>query len=46
MRCRSAAEQEPLAGTAPVALTWWLIEVPGSWGRGMPDRRRVAVAQR
>lgn len=27
------AHDEPLAGTAPVALGWLAIEVPGPWGR-------------
>ena len=43
MRCRSAAEQEPLAGSAPVALTWWLIEVPGSWGKRAVEGCRIAA---
>lgn len=43
MRCRSAAEQEPLAGSAPRALTWWLIEVPGSWGKRAVEACRIAA---
>jgi hypothetical protein len=29
----SRAAHEPLAGTAPVALGWLLVEAPGPWGR-------------
>jgi hypothetical protein len=29
----SRAAHEPLAGTAPIALGWLLLEQPGSWGR-------------
>lgn len=32
MRCTQTAAAEPLAGTAPRARWWWLIEVAGSWG--------------
>ena len=32
-RCSLTATQEPLAGTAPLARWWWLLEVPGAWGR-------------
>lgn len=32
-RCREGSRGEPLAGTAPRARWWWLIEVPGPWGR-------------
>lgn len=44
MRCSEAARAEPLAGTAPLARWWWLIEMPGSWGRkALEDCRVPAV---
>lgn len=44
-RCAEGASAEPLAGTAPRARWWWLIEVPGSWGRKAVEECRVpAVA--
>jgi len=43
-RCAEGAAQEPLAGTAPRARWWWLIELPGSWGRdAVKDCRVPAV---
>ena len=42
MRCSEAAIAEPLAGTAPAARWWWLIEVPGAWGRNAVADCRVA----
>lgn len=43
-RCADTAAAEPLAGTAPRARWWWLIEVPGSWGRqAVADCRVPAV---
>ncbi len=32
---------EPLAGTAPLARTWWLVEDPGPWGAGAPRTSRL-----
>lgn len=44
MRCSESALVEPLAGTAPLARWWWLIEVPGAWGRdAVADCRVPAV---
>ena len=44
MRCSEGARAEPLAGTAPLARWWWLIEVPGPWGRkALEDCRVPAV---
>jgi hypothetical protein len=44
MRCSIAASAEPLAGTAPLARWWWLIEVPGAWGRqAIADCRVPAI---
>jgi hypothetical protein len=44
IRCAETAAPEPLAGTAPIARWWWLIEVPGSWGRqAVKDCRIPAV---
>ena len=43
-RCAESAAAEPLAGTAPRARWWWLIEVPGAWGRqAIADCRVPAV---
>jgi len=43
-RCAETAAAEPLAGTAPLARWWWLIEVPGAWGRqAIADCRVPAV---
>jgi hypothetical protein len=43
-RCAIEAAAEPLAGTAPRARWWWLIEVPGSWSRqAVKDCRIPAV---
>lgn len=43
-RCAVGAAAEQLAGTAPLARWWWLIEVPGSWGRkAVADCRISAV---
>lgn len=52
LRCsdRSRAAGEPLAGTAPTADEWLLLEVGGGWprdvagGDGLPDRVRQSVA--
>lgn len=41
MRCSQGARSEPLAGTAPLARWWWLIEVPGPWGRKALEDCRV-----
>lgn len=41
MRCSDGARAEPLAGTAPLARWWWLIEVPGPWGRKAVQDCRV-----
>lgn len=44
-RCAEDASQEPLAGTAPRARWWWLVEMPGAWGRKAVEECRVpAVA--
>ncbi|MGI9197113.1 MAG: sucrase ferredoxin [Candidatus Nanopelagicales bacterium] len=32
-RCSPLAAREVMAGTAPRARWWWLIDVPGPWGR-------------
>jgi hypothetical protein len=45
MRCRDEARAEPLAGTAPRARWWWLIEVPGPWGRTAVADCRVAAVR-
>lgn len=43
-RCAETAAAESLAGTAPRARWWWLIEVPGAWGRkAIADCRVPAV---
>jgi hypothetical protein len=43
-RCAETAAAEPLAGTAPLARWWWLIEVPGAWGRqAIADCRVPAI---
>ena len=43
-RCAETAATESLAGTAPRARWWWLIEVPGAWGRqAIADCRVPAV---
>ena len=43
-RCRESALAEPLAGSAPLARWWWLVEVPGAWGaRALEDCRIAAV---
>lgn len=39
--CRTAAAAEPLPGTAPRARSWWLLEVPGAWGRQAVAECRV-----
>lgn len=43
MRCSAVASAEPLAGTAPLARWWWLIEMPGSWGKRALEECRVPV---
>jgi len=45
MRCRETAADEILAGTAPRARWWWLIEVPGSWGRNAVPECRIAAVR-
>lgn len=45
MRCRESALLEPLAGTAPLARWWWLIEVPGPWGTRALEECRVEVVR-
>ena len=45
MRCSQTAVDEPLAGTAPLARWWWLIEVPGPWGSQALADSRVAVVR-
>jgi hypothetical protein len=45
MRCRDGALPEPLAGTAPLARWWWLIEVPGPWGPKAVEDCRVAAVR-
>ena len=45
MRCSESAITEPLAGTAPLARWWWLIEVPGAWGRDAVADCRVAAVR-
>ena len=40
-RCAGASIDEPLSGTAPRARWWWLVEVPGSWGRKAVANCRV-----
>ena len=45
MRCRESASDEPLAGTAPLARWWWLIEMPGPWGRKALDACRVPAVR-
>ena len=43
-RCAIEASAEPLAGTAPRARWWWLIEVPGAWsGQAVKECRVSAV---
>lgn len=37
--CRFTSE--PLAGTAPQAATWWLVEDPGPWGDRAPATSRL-----
>lgn len=44
-RCAESAAREPLAGTAPRARWWWLIEVPGSWGRDAVKECRVPAVR-
>lgn len=44
-RCRESAYAEPLAGTAPLARWWWLIEVPGAWGNKALEECRVPVVR-
>lgn len=44
-RCRESAVAEPLAGTAPAARWWWLIEVPGPWGRRAIEDCHVPVVR-
>lgn len=45
MRCSEGARDEPLAGTAPLARWWWLIEVPGPWGRKALEECRVPTVR-
>ena len=45
MRCSEGARSEPLAGTAPLARWWWLIEVPGPWGRKAIEDCRVPAVR-
>lgn len=45
MRCSEGAQPEPLAGTAPLARWWWLIEVPGPWGRKAIEDCRVPAVR-
>lgn len=45
MRCRETAADEILAGTAPLARWWWLIEVPGSWGRNAVAECRIPAVR-
>lgn len=45
MRCSEGAQSEPLAGTAPLARWWWLIEVPGPWGRKAIEDCRVPAVR-
>ena len=45
MRCNAAAVAEPLAGTAPLARWWWLIEVPGPWGKRALEDCHVPVVR-
>lgn len=45
MRCNEGARAEPLAGTAPQARWWWLIEVPGPWGRTAVEDCRVPAVR-
>ena len=45
MRCNAAAAAEPLAGTAPLARWWWLIEVPGPWGKRALEDCHVPVVR-
>lgn len=45
MRCCEGALDEPLAGTAPRARWWWLIEVPGPWGRDAVTACRVEAVR-
>lgn len=45
MRCAQAATAEPLAGTAPRARWWWLIEVAGSWGAKAVAECRVPAVR-
>lgn len=43
---QSAAVAEPLAGTAPVARSWIVVEHPGPWGRdALTDSALPAVAR-
>lgn len=44
-RCSEGASDEPLAGTAPRARWWWLIEVAGSWGRNAVAECRVPAVR-
>lgn len=52
--CSNLARQEPLAGTAPFARSWLVVEHPGPWGRdaltdsGLPNRfvERITHAQK
>lgn len=45
MRCTEGAQAEPLAGTAPLARWWWLIEMPGPWGRKALEACRVPTVR-
>lgn len=45
MRCSEGAVGEPLAGTAPLARWWWLIDVPGPWGAQALAECRVPVVR-
>jgi len=45
MRCAQTAAAEPLAGTAPRARWWWLIEVAGSWGAKVVAECRIPAVR-
>ncbi len=45
MRCSEGAQAEPLAGTAPLARWWWLIDMPGPWGRKAIEDCRVPTVR-
>ena len=48
LRCTAAslADDEPLAGTAPVDTAWLLVEHPGPWGRRAVEDARLPDAVR